>query len=376
VYISDAEQLATFCERASGSGILAVDTEFIRERTYHPQLCLIQVATADESAAIDPILIKDLSPLVALLGDSRIVKVFHACGQDLEVINDAMGLVPAPSFDTQLAAAFVGYRNQIGYGALVEACCGVHLPKADSLTDWSRRPLDAEQLRYAEDDVTYLPAVYESLMAQLVERDRLSWLLPEMEDLTRPDRYERNPREAYLHLRRAGSLTRKQLAVARELCAWREGVAERRDLPRRWVLTDEVVLEACKRAPRTVDRLLRIRGTEQLGRAEAQAAVDAIARGLEANPNSLPERRRHERPGAQTESVLDLMYALLRLVSERSGVASQLIATRDDLLEFLNDPGSSNLSSGWRYDLLGCELERLLAGETGLTIKDGGIELL
>ena len=163
MYITSKEDLDAFCSRVAHARVIAVDTEFLREKTYHPKLCLVQVATADEAAAIDPLAIDDLSPLVRLFEDPNITKVFHACTQDLEVLQDALGCVPAPVFDTQLAAAFLGLRQQIGYGALVESYCGVRLPKAESLTDWSRRPLDEDQLRYAEDDVIYLPEIIQFL---------------------------------------------------------------------------------------------------------------------------------------------------------------------------------------------------------------------
>ncbi|MDO5710102.1 MAG: ribonuclease D, partial [Coriobacteriales bacterium] len=196
MYLSDKESLDAFCERASKARVIAVDTEFLRERTYHPKLCLIQVATSEESAAIDPLLIDDLSSLVNLLVDEQITKVFHACTQDLEVILDAFGCLPTPVFDTQVAAAFLGQRQQIGYGALVESYCGVRLPKAESLTDWSRRPLDQDQLRYAEDDVIYLPRMYDRMIAELVRLDRWSWIEPEMAALTTASRTARDPEEA------------------------------------------------------------------------------------------------------------------------------------------------------------------------------------
>ena len=376
MYLSTQEELAAFCERAATAKVIAVDTEFLREKTYYPRLCLVQVAAAGETAAIDPILIEDLSPLAALLGDETVTKVFHACTQDLEVLLDGMGVACAPVFDTQLAAAFLGMRQQVSYGSLVEAYCGVHLPKAESLTDWSRRPLDPEQLAYAEDDVRYLPGIYERMMAQLVERDRLSWVAPEMEELADLSRIRRAPEEAYLRLRRAGSLTRRQLAIAREVCAWRERSAAERDLPRKWVASDEVVVEVCKRAPSTMERLRRIRGTDQISEREGRALIEAVARGLACPAELCPKVSRHLRPSPETEGVVDLMYAVLRLVSERSEVATQLIATRDDLLEFLQDRGASRLSGGWRWELAGATLDRLLSGEVGLTVKEGRIELL
>lgn len=376
MYLSTKNELEQFCELASAAKVIAVDTEFLRERTYFPKLCLVQVAAGEHIAAIDPILIEDLSPLAALLEDPSVTKVFHACGQDLEVLADGMGVVCAPVFDTQLAAAFLGLRQQVSYASLVEAYCGVRLPKAESLTDWSRRPLDPEQLTYAEDDVRYLPGIYERMMGELVERDRLSWVAPEMEALCDPARIRRDPREAYQRLRRAGSLTRRQLAVAREACAWREETAARRDLPRKWVASDEVIVEVCKRTPTTLDRLRRIRGTDQISERDARSLLEAVARGTACPAEDCPKMARRARPSADVEGVIDLMYAVLRLASERSGVATQLIATRDDLLDFVQSREASPLASGWRHELAGSTLERLLAGEVGLTVRDGRIELL
>ena len=376
MYLSTQAELASFCERAASSRVLAVDTEFLREKTFFPKLCLVQVAAGDDIAAIDPLLIEDLSSLARLFEDPSITKVLHACSQDLEVILDGMGVVCAPVFDTQLAAAFLGMRQQVSYGSLVEAYCGVHLPKAESLTDWSRRPLDAEQLRYAEDDVRYLPGIYERMISQLVEGDRLTWVAPEMSQLCDVSRVRRDPRESYQRLRRASSLTRRQLAVAREVCAWREGVAAAHDIPRKWVVSDEVVVEVCKRAPTTVERLRRIRGTDQISESDARALVEAVVKGTACPAEQCPKVTRHPRPSAETEGVIDLMYAVLRLVSEKSGVATQLIATRDDLLEFLQNRRDSRLSRDWRWELAGKTLDQLLSGEVGLTVKNGSIELL
>lgn len=376
MYIFEYDELCAFCERASSARILAVDTEFLREKTYYPQLCLIQVATHDESASIDPLAIEDLSPLSALLADERITKVFHACTQDLEVILHAMGVVAAPVFDTQLAAAFLGLRQQVGYGALVERYTGVNLPKADSLTDWSKRPLDAEQLTYAEDDVRFLPGIYDAMMTQLVAKNRLGWLMPEMEELSDRSHFERLPEQAYLHLKRSSSLTRRQLAVAREVCAWRERKAAQRDLPRKWIVSDEILLEISKRSPKAVDRLRRIRGTDSLSGRDAEELVRAVRKGLTMGLDDLPAPRRRERNSPEAEGAVDLMYALLRIIADRSGIAPQLIATRDDLLDLATGRKDSRLASGWRHELAGASLERLLAGEIGLTVKEGRVEIL
>ena len=178
MYITRYDELAAFCKRAASHRVLAIDTEFLREKTYYPRLCLIQAATDGEVALIDPIALEDLSPFAALLADETIVKVFHACSQDLEVLYGSLGVVPQPIFDTQVAAAFIGLRQQMGYGALVEELCGVHLAKADALSDWTHRPLDQHQLEYAEDDVRYLPRMYDDMVARLSSKNRLGWVLP------------------------------------------------------------------------------------------------------------------------------------------------------------------------------------------------------
>ncbi len=355
---------------------MCVDTEFLREKTLYPRLCLLQMSvSADDIACVDPFADFDLSGVARLMTDERVTKVIHACSQDLEAIDHALGVIPGPVFDTQVAAAFLGHRMQLGYAALVESLCDVRLPKAESLTDWAQRPLDAEQLAYAEDDVRYLPQIYHEMQADLIRRDRLAWVRPEMEALNDPARVRLSPEEAYTHLRRVTSLTRRQMGMAREVCAWRERLAAARDIPRKWVLSDEVVLEVCKRIPRTRERLARIRGAERLSATDANALLEAVYAGLVCPEEELPRYVRRQRPAAEVESVLDLMYAMLRVISDRSGVATQLIATRDDLQDLVSGK-SGRLSEGWRAELAGKPLTRLLEGEVGLTVKNGRIELL
>lgn len=376
LYIQDKQTLRAFCERAASSHVLAVDTEFLREKSFFPKLCLIQLGTHEEVAAIDPFAIRDLAPVRALLEDDAITKVFHACTQDLEVLHHVLGCGCEPLFDTQVAASFLGMRQQVSYGSLVEAFSHVHLPKAEALTDWSQRPLDAEQLSYAEDDVRYLPAIYDSMISTLIEQDRLSWVLPEMEHLFEGATCVRDPRSAYIRLKRVTSLTRRQLGVAREVCSWRDTLAAKRDIPRKWVLSDEVCIEICKRLPTNEASLRRIRQTEQLSSRDAAAIVAAVETGLALSPEDLPKLEHHDRPTQDQESIIDLMYALLRIISARTGVATQVIATRDDLLEFIHSKKTSRLLTSWRYDVAGQYFEKLLSGEVGLTVKGNTIELL
>lgn len=376
MYLSTQEELKAYCDEASTCRVVAVDTEFLREKTYFPRLCLIQVNAGGNIAAIDPILIEDLSLLAAIFEDPDVVKVFHACSQDLEVLWDGMGCVCRNVFDTQVAAAFLGLRQQIGYGPLVDAYCGVSLPKAEALTDWSQRPLDPEQLVYAEDDVRYLPQIYETMCNKLVDSDRLSWVLPEMDEASDPSRFRKNPRDAFLRLKRASTLTRRQLAVAREVCAWREETAAARDVPRKWLMSDEVIVEACHRTPTSLPRLRRIRGLEKLSESDARGIIASVQRGLDCPPADFPAAIKRLKPSSEKDGALDLMSAVVRVVAEKTGIAPQVIASKEDLNELLSGSRDGRLAQGWRHEVAGKQLERLLAGELGLTIKDGKIELL
>ena len=377
MYISTYEDLSALCARARGFSAVAIDTEFLRERTYHAKLCLVQIATPDECAVIDPLAIDDLSPLADLMADVDTLKVFHACSQDMEVLNHALGVCPAPIFDTQVAAGFLGERAQCSYHNLVHSFCGVSLPKTESLTDWSRRPLSPQQIEYAVDDVRYLIDAYRTIESKLHSLGRTAWVSDEIRPLADPAHYRTDPRAAFKRVKRVNACTRRQLAVARELAAWREQRAETRDVPRKWVMSDEVLLALCKRAPKTIEDFRAVRGTEQLSARDVEVALDAIARGRRCPADNLPSvGRAHRTPAPELESVIDLMYALIRLVSERSGVATSLIISRDGLLDYIDRPERSPLREGWRFELVGTLIDDLLRGDIGLTVKDGALEIL
>lgn len=377
MYISTYEELSAFCERAARFNAIAVDTEFLRERTYHPRLCLVQVATPDECVVIDVIAIDNLAPLAILMRDEGTVKVFHACSQDMEVLNYTLGALPAPIFDTQIAAAFLGERMQTSYNGMVHAFCGVTLPKSESLTDWSRRPLTPEQIEYALDDVRYLIKAYDVIMERLDESGRASWVLDEIKPLTDRSHYVVDRRVAFKRVKRVNSLTRRQLAVARELAAWREARAEYSNIPRKWLMSDEVLIALSKRPPHDAASLRRVRGTEQLSDADVAGALSVIARGESCPADKYPFVARTHKPASpELESVIDLMYALIRLVGERSGVATAMIASRDDLVDYVDHPQDSPLREGWRFELVGTLIDDLLNGDIGLTVKDRALEIL
>ena len=376
MYIATQENLAAFVERARSSSVLAIDTEFLREKTYYAKLCLLQMATDDEVVIVDPFEMDDLSVMVPLLEDERIVKLFHAAGQDLEIILREVGVLPRPVFDTQIAAALLGHTQQIGYAALVHAECGVSLKKIDSFTDWSRRPLSASQRDYAADDVVYLPRLYAGMRAALEEKGRLHWLDHDFEELSDPARYEANERERFRRLKRVSQLSRRQLSAAREVAAWRELEAQRRDVPRKWVVTDEQIVEACKREARTIDELFMVRGlSDRLSTKDARAVVSLISSALSAPPDTWPELDRCGKSEPNVDAELDLMSALVRLRAKENGIAFPTLASHDDLARVARGYREGvDLLRGWRRAIVGEELLELLDGRLTLSL-DGGLKV-
>lgn len=376
MYIASQESLQAFVKRALTSSVLAIDTEFLREKTYYAKLCLLQMATDDEVVIVDPFKVNDLSVLVPLLEDEHIVKIFHAAGQDLEIILHEMGVLPRPVFDTQMAAALLGHTQQIGYAALVHAECGVALKKTDSFTDWSRRPLSASQLEYAADDVVYLPRLYKKIREELKAKGRLDWLDHDFEELSNPAHYEVHERERYRRLKHASQLSRRQLSAAREVAAWRELEAQRRDMPRKWVISDEQIVEACRREARTIDELFMVRGlSDRLSTQDARTVVSLMSSALSASPDTWPEPERCTKSEPNVDAELDLMSALVRLRSKESGIALPTLASHDDLVRVARGYREGvALLSGWRRTIVGEELLELLEGRLALSL-DGGLKV-
>ena len=242
-FIDDQRGLATVCATLSQAPWFAIDTEFLREKTYYPKLCLVQVATPDMVACIDPLVLDDITPLLDVIFDQQITKVMHAARQDMEIFYHLRGTVPAPVFDTQIAALLLGLPDQVGYGGLVQELLGVKLHKLHSRTDWSQRPLDGEQLHYAADDVIYLAQAYQLMQEKLWESDRLDWLAGDFQALSDPALYAAHPETAWLRVKGANKLSGAALAALQALAAWREDKAQTLDRPRDWVLRDDVLLD-------------------------------------------------------------------------------------------------------------------------------------
>jgi len=359
--ITEPAALSDLCRTLAGAEWIAVDTEFLRERTYSARLCLVQVASHDVVAIIDPLALRGdgLAPLVELLDRAALRKVLHAARQDLEVFHDLEQRVPAPVFDTQVAAAYLGYDDQIGYAALVAALTGVTLDKAHTRADWSLRPLSAAQLQYAADDVHYLRPVYEALHEQLAQRGRLAWVEEDCRRLTEASLYRNDPAEAWRRLRGGADLAPAGQQALCALAEWREREAQSRNLPRAWVLRDEVLFELARHLPETTQGLASIRGLEDSARrrhGEAILASIATARQAEAVerwPRLLPLTP------AQNALAKQLM-SRIRELAQQLALAPAVMATRRDVERLVRGAEPAQLFHGWRAELVGPALVALL----------------
>ena len=373
MYIASQADLESFVSRAQGSSVLAIDTEFLREKTYYPKLCLLQMATDDETAIIDPFEIDDLGAITPLLEDENIVKIFHAGHQDIEIFVYNLDCVPRPIFDTQVAAALLGQTQQIGYAPLVHSLCGVKLKKADSFTDWSARPLSASQLKYAEDDVVYLPEMYKKMTALLTEKGRLSWLEGEFREMEKPEAYLVDEQDRYRRLKHVGQLSRRQMAAAREMAAWREIEARKRNMPRRWVLTDEQIVEACKREPRTIDDLYMVRGIrERLTTRDARAVMELVNSALDSAPDTWPQIQSSNRSEPNVDVQVDMLLAIVRMRARENGIALPTLASSSDLTAIARGHYEGvEVLKGWRRELVGNDLLAFLEGKTSMRLDNG-----
>ncbi len=381
--IKDTAALAEFCARCAEHPYVTVDTEFLRERTYWPQLCLAQMAypgEGDETAAlIDPIGTDlDLSPLFDLMRDQSVVKVFHAARQDLEIFWKLGDLIPTPLFDTQVAAMVCGYGDQAGYETLVRKICREGLDKSSRFTDWAHRPLSAKQLDYAIADVTHLRRIYEVLSEELARTGREPWVAEEMAVLTNPATYRNEPSEAWRRLKTRSSSPRF-LGVAKALAEWRETRAQERDVPRSRLLKDDALLEVASARPATLEELGRSRLLQREGRKGEVAAeiLAAVQRGLEMPEDELPGRDAAKPARKGSEALIDLLKVLLKSRAEDLGVAPKLLASSEDInaLAAEDDPDVPALT-GWRRAAFGELALQLKRGEIALSSNGGIIEIV
>lgn len=375
--VTTTGDLQSALDRACSTGRVALDTEFMRERTYRARLCLVQLGSDDEVTIVDPLSEVDLRPLADVLADPNVRVIVHAGKQDLEIFHDLFGVVPRNVFDVQVAAAFAGLGASLPYARVVESLTGTTLVKGESYTDWCQRPLTKDQMKYAADDVRYLPAVVDALDAKLEQLGRTKWVAEELLSLEDPSAYAADPGEAWRRVSGRGSLSAAQLTILRELAAWRERAARERDLPRGWIVKDPTLVELARRAPKNRAQLGKIRG---LSRGEIErsgsALIEAVARGKNAAPverTAMPPRSIQIR----TRAIAGLADAVLRARCESAGIAPESVATRAELeaviadaLTGTPDPKKHALLTGWRRELAGLAIVQVAQGKMSVRATD------
>jgi ribonuclease D len=374
--LTTTDELAALCADLAREPFVAIDTEFMRDRTYWPKLCLVQLAGQTRHAAVDPLAPEiDLAPLFALMADPAVLKVFHAARQDIEIFHHLTGEVPVPVFDTQLAAMVCGYGEEVGYETLVAQLTKARIDKSSRFTDWSRRPLSPQQLSYALDDVIHLREVYLKLRKKLEESGRSEWVAQELAELTNPATYRQHPEDAWRRIK-VRSRDPRFLAVVQALAAWRERSAQARDLPRNRVLRDDLLLEVAANRPASQEELAKLRRVS-LDRRSATGVVEAIQEALAIPQAELP---RVEPPPKQPRGLgpmIELLRVLLKLQCEEHHVAQRLVATSGDLEAIAaEDAPAVAALKGWRYEVFGRAALALKRGELALAIQRGRLALV
>ncbi|MCW8085483.1 ribonuclease D [Sabulicella glaciei] len=377
--ITDAAELAALCERLRAEPFVTVDTEFMRERTYYPELCVVQLAGETEVAVVDAQAEgMDLAPLGDLLADPAVIKVFHAARQDVEIFLLRFGAVPAPIFDTQIAAMVAGFGDQASYDSLVRSLAGQSIDKAHRFSDWSARPLSEAQIAYAAADVTHLRVVYRKLREKLLAEGRLDWVAQEMDALLDPKGYVTEPEEAWERLR-PKSNNRRFLAVLRAAASWREAEAQRIDIPRGRLVKDESLAEVAASAPETPDQLARIRGvSEGFARGKSGGGLlAAIAAAKRLPEGELPTPLEARRGAGASPALVALLKVLLAAASEAHNVAPRLLADTEDL-ERLASESEPDLRclSGWRREVFGEDALALKSGKLALGVAGRRVRLI
>jgi ribonuclease D len=374
--LTTTQEIAELCDELAHEPFVALDTEFMRDRTYWPKLCLVQLAGQNRHAAIDPLAPDlDLAPLLALMANPAVVKVFHAARQDVEIFYHLSGAIPTPLFDTQLAAMVCGYGEEVGYETLVSRLAKARVDKSSRFTDWSRRPLTQQQLDYALDDVIHLRVIYQRLEAQLKESCRTEWVAQELAGLTDPNTYEQSPEAAWRRIK-VRSRDPRFLAIVVALAAWREREAQRRDLPRNRIVRDDLLLELAANRPRSVEDIARLRRIS-LDKASSAAVVAAVRSALEMPEAELPVLEPPPKLPRGIGPLVELLRVLLKFQCEEHHVAQRLVATTADLEAIAaHDAPDVAALRGWRLEVFGRSALALKQGKLGLAVTKGQVVLV
>ena len=372
IYIDSDQKLADFCAQVATAEYCAVDTEFVREKTYYPVLALVQIATEQCMGCIDPLALSDFAPLKTLMQQTSLVKVFHSPSQDLEILFQTFGLAPAPVFDTQLAAAVLGYGHQISYADLVFKITQVQLKKKHTRANWVRRPLSAAELDYAMDDVRYLIPVYRHLLCELQANNRSAWIAKELQAMSAESNYQVDTLNLWKRLKGVQKLKGVQLQIASLLSQWRETLAQNKNLPRRWIIKDELIIDIAQLKPASAPELASIQGVSD--RFIEQHATTIIALVEKAQATEADDWPRHDTVKAMAsneQAIGDCLMALCRQIAAKNNIALASLATRKDIDALILDRNNSQLSQGWRFEAAGKQLLDFINGQSQIAVRAG-----
>lgn len=375
-YVDTPEGLDDLCERLAGAASIALDTEFLRERTFYAKLCLLQIATEELVACVDPIALPTLEPLLKIIYDARVIKIMHASRQDLEILFDLRGTLPQPVYDTQIAATLLGLGDQVSYQTLVRDMLGVELEKSHTRTNWEQRPLDSGQLRYAQDDVRYLHEVWHRQRRQLEDKGRVEWLNDDFTELVSIKNYDKAAEEAWRRIRGTRTIKGIQLAALQELATWREHRARELDRPRKWVVSDDVLIDLARHMPMDMDALHRIRGLD----AQTLRRVGADLIGAMHRVRKMPEKEwpvlgLRFTPTPAEEVMVDAMMAIVRQCGITNGISPAALGSRRELEQLISGKEDLLIMQGWRGNLLGQLLKSFINGDIELRLVNGALQL-
>ena len=373
--IETTEKLEAFMDKISAAKWVALDTEFLREKTYYAKLCLIQIEAEGHRACVDPLSIDDLSSLTKVLNDPDITIVLHAAHQDMEILLQLSGETPTPIFDTQVAAAVLGLGDTMAYARLVEQMLGVAIDKSQVRTDWSRRPLKEAQLKYAIDDVRYLSQIYPMMLEKLESQNRLEWLDKDFAKASDPETYAINADQRWKKIRGNQVLKRPQLAILRELASWRENLAEKKDLPRKWIIGDDILIDLARQNPKSSQEIAQIRGinADRIKKYH-QIWLDLLKKGQETPEAEWPELPRSKKPTPTQNGVIDLLMLVIQLEAKKQGITPAAIAGRKQVASMIQ-AGETKLSDDWRGEIVNDTFAHVLAGEMVLSIENAKLTL-
>lgn len=375
-YIDNNTGLAQFCASISSAPYCVIDTEFIRESTYYPELALIQIASGDQLACIDPLAITEFEPLAELLANENLLKVFHSSSQDLEILYQKFGKVPVPVFDTQLAAAVLGYNHQISYADLVQQITGVALEKKHTRANWMRRPLSQDEIDYAMDDVRYLLPVYENLNQKLESTRRYSWIDKDLRAMSDADNYQVDKTQLWKRLKGVLKLKGERLQIASDLCQWREDLAQSQNRPRRWIAKDDTLVEIARQQPADIDALSQISElSDKTVKRHGDNLLKIVAQAARVDAAQWPQHDRLKNLSKQQLALGDCLMAMCRVIADQNQIAMATLATRKDIDNLILNQKSSRLTQSWRFAMAGEQLLEFIHGQSTISVDHDKLTL-